>query len=128
MGEEKSYVMLRDLLVYQLSIDLANYCWNIYKDFDWETKKIEGKQFIRSVDSVGANIAEGYGRYHYLDRIKFYYNARGSLLEAKHWALLLYNRSKISNNQFQDLINKLNILNYQLNIYIGSCRQTKDQI
>lgn len=31
--------------------------------------------------SVTANIAEGYGRYHYLDSLKFYSNARGSLNE-----------------------------------------------
>jgi len=41
-----------------------------------------GDQFIRSIDSITANIAEGFGRFHFLDRRKFYYNARGSLLEA----------------------------------------------
>ncbi len=30
-----------------------------------------GDQFIKSIDSVGANIADGYGRFHYLDRINF---------------------------------------------------------
>lgn len=68
---------------------------------NYENKKIIGSQFIRAIDSVGANIAEGYGRYHYLDRIKFYYNSRASLFESKHWVLLLKER-KIINNE--DLI------------------------
>ncbi|NIV36007.1 MAG: four helix bundle protein, partial [Anaerolineae bacterium] len=36
-------------------------------------------QMHRSSKSVMANIAEGYGRYHYLDRLRFFYIARGSL-------------------------------------------------
>ncbi len=38
-------------------------------------------QLLRSCRSATANIAEGWGRYHYLDSNKFYYNARGSLSE-----------------------------------------------
>lgn len=55
-----------------------------------------GNQFIESTDSAGANIAEGYGRYRYLDKIKFYYNARASLKESRHWFELLKER-KITN-------------------------------
>jgi len=40
-----------------------------------------GDQMLRSARSVTANIAEGYGRYHYLDNAKFCRNARGSLYE-----------------------------------------------
>ena len=38
-------------------------------------------QIKRSSRSVTANIAEGYGRFHYLDNIKFCRDARGSLNE-----------------------------------------------
>lgn len=84
-----------------------------------------GDHWITSTDSVGANIAEGYGRFHYLDRIKFYYNSRGSLLESKHWTILMYNRKKISTEEYTLLINKLDSLHKQLNIYIKCCYQTK---
>ncbi|HRZ29314.1 MAG TPA: four helix bundle protein [Candidatus Paceibacterota bacterium] len=43
---------------------------------------IIGTQFITAIDSIGANIAEGCGRFHYLDKNKFMYNARGSLMES----------------------------------------------
>ena len=73
----------------------------MYNNLDWQTKKIMGDQFIESTDSVGANIAEGYSRYHFLDRIKFLYNARGSLAEASdHWIELLNERKKISEKQY----------------------------
>jgi len=38
-------------------------------------------QLKRSSRSVTANIAEGYGRFHYLDNIKFCRDSRGSLNE-----------------------------------------------
>lgn len=73
----------------------------MYEALDWQVKKVMGDQFIRATDSVGANIAEGYGRFHYLDRIKFYYNARGSLSEARfHWAELLNERGKVSQKDY----------------------------
>jgi four helix bundle protein len=63
-----------------------------------------GDQSIRSTDSVGANIAEGYGRFHYLDKIRFYYNARGSLFESKHWLDLFYEREIIGKEKYFELI------------------------
>jgi len=66
-----------------------------------------GFQFVESADSIGANIAEGYGRFHYLDKIKFYYNARGSYKECRfHWLNLLQERKKISldeNNEINSI-------------------------
>ncbi|MEB2782442.1 four helix bundle protein [Algoriphagus sp. C2-6-M1] len=38
-------------------------------------------QLVRVARSATANIAEGWGRFHYLDSNKFYYNSRGSISE-----------------------------------------------
>lgn len=40
-----------------------------------------GDQLMRAARSTTANIAEGYGRFHYLDNAKFCSNARGSCRE-----------------------------------------------
>ena len=114
------YISLNNLKVYQLSREYSRGAWDIYKNFNWQTKKIIGDQFIRSVDSVGANIAEGYGRYHYLDKIKFYYNARGSLLESRHWVELLEERDFIKQPERNLMINIYKNLKPGLNGLISS--------
>src|SRR4029077_731405 len=40
-----------------------------------------GDQLVRAARATTANIAEGYGRFHYLDNAKFCSNARGSCWE-----------------------------------------------
>lgn len=94
----EDYLTLEKLETYKYAIKLSEIAWKIYDDLDFNSKKIMGDQFVETTDSVGANISEGYGRFHYLDRIKFYYHSRGSLLESRHWFNLINNRLLIKNN------------------------------
>jgi len=61
-SKKNTYIALQDLEVYKLALELSKIGWKIYERLDWQTRKINGDQFIESTDSVGANIAEGYGR------------------------------------------------------------------
>lgn len=123
---KKKYIVLKDLEVYQLARELSEMGWEIYDKLDWQDRKTMGDQFIRSTDSVGANIAEGYGRFHYLDKIRFYYNSRGSLLEcAAHWSELLCERNKISEEQFAAFKKIAEQLHLKLNNFIRSTYQSK---
>ncbi|OGF18466.1 hypothetical protein A3G56_00785 [Candidatus Falkowbacteria bacterium RIFCSPLOWO2_12_FULL_45_10] len=119
------YIKLGDLDLYRMAVELSREARPTYEGLNWQDKKIMGDQFIESIDSVGANIAEGYGRYHYKDRIKFYYNARGSLSESKHWGLFSYERGKINKAKFYSLLNKQQALHKKLNSYISSCYNYK---
>lgn len=116
---------LYDLEVYKLAREVSDDGWQLYEKFHWQDKKIFGDQFITSIDSVGANIAEGFGRFHYLDRNKFNYNARGSLLESMHWLSLLFKRNKIKEKEFNVLDVKLRNLSVKLNNYIYSTKKIK---
>jgi four helix bundle protein len=57
-------------------------------------------QIRRSSKSVMANIAEGYGRYHYLDSLRFYYIARGSLEETISHIITAHDLAYIDNARF----------------------------
>jgi four helix bundle protein len=92
---------------------------------NWQNKKIIGDQFIRATDSVGANTAEGYGRFHYLDKIKFYYNARASLKESRHWIELIKERNLASENHISEYFQIYQKLSPKLNAFINSCYKNK---
>ncbi len=118
---------LGSLQVYKVSLEISHKAWNIYSSLPNEFRFNIGSQFIRSVDSIGANIAEGYGRYHFKDKIKFYYNARGSLWESKHWFLLLYHRKLIDQECFESSLDRLDSLGKLLNAFIASTGNPNDK-
>lgn len=122
----KTYILLENLEVYRLARELSAIAWEIYSKLDWETKKINGFQFVESVDSIGANVAEGYSRFHYLDRIKFYYNSRGSFSEAnEHWLELLKERNKVSEKDYKNFKAVALKFSIKLNNFISSTYKAK---
>lgn len=124
----KDYIQIKDLEVYKLAKKLSAIGWVMYDSFDWQTKKIMGDQFIESTDSVGANIVEGYKRYHFLDKIKFYYNARASLAEcSEHWVELLYERKKIKEEAYKEYKAVAASLSIKLSNFISSTYKAKTE-
>jgi len=80
-----AFLNLEDLEIYQLSMEIGEEVWAIVNQWDDISKHTIGTQLIRSVDSIAANISEGFGRYHYKEAKQFCYYARGSLFETKAW-------------------------------------------
>lgn len=121
-----NYIPLKDLKVYQMSRELSRMAWNIYEKLDWRDRKTIGDQFIRSIDSVGANIAEGYARFHYLDKARFYYHSRGSLAEScVHWLELMHERKKISEEEYLSMKKIHKPLEIKLNNMITATKNSK---
>lgn len=114
---------LGKLEIYQLSLKLSSEIWDVYESLPKNLKYNIGDQSLRSVDSIGANIAEGYGRFHYKDSVKFYYNARGSLWESKHWIYLLYRRALLEKERFDKMMEDINLLGKKLNGFIESIKR-----
>ena len=72
-----SYFNLEELEVYQLAEDFSEEIWKVVAGWDYFAKDTVGKQMVRSADSISANIAKGYGRYHYKENRNFCYFSRG---------------------------------------------------
>ena len=76
---------VEDLDIYQMAEDLSDRVWEICTKWDYFAKDTIGKQLVRAADFISANLAEWHGRYHFNDRLKYCYYARGSLEETKSW-------------------------------------------
>jgi len=111
---------LEDLEIYQLSIKIGEEVWQIVTKWDYFAKDTVGKQLVRAVDSVAANISEGFGRYHFKDSKRFYYISRGSLFETKTWLEKSKNRNLVTSEVYDNLIKELNRTGVKLNNFIKS--------
>jgi four helix bundle protein len=109
-----------NLRVYKLSEQLADEIWKIV--FRWNTfaKDTVGKQIVRSADSVGANIAEGTGRYNFQDNQRFVKIARGSLNETQHFLRRAFKRNLLTPTDVKKIKPLVDNLAPQLNSYLKS--------
>ena len=71
----------RDLDVWKKARDLRKEIGELCKKFSSEEKYRLTDQMVRASRSTTANLAEGYGRFHYQENIQFCRQARGSVYE-----------------------------------------------
>ena len=70
-----------DLECYQLALQVLREVYGVAGRLPSEERYNLAHQMRKAAVSAVLNVAEGYGRYHYLDSLRFYYIARGSLSE-----------------------------------------------
>lgn len=113
--------------VYQISMDLGDDVWDVVIKWDFFAKDTIGKQLVRAIDSVAANLSEGYGRYHYKEAKNFSYYSRGSLYETKTWLTKAKNRKLLNEEIFNQMMITIDDISVKLNNYIKSIGKTKNQ-
>ena len=91
---------LEDFKVYNRAMNLGEEIFKIVSTWDSFGKDTIGKQLVRAVDSIAANLSEGLGRYHYKEVKNFSFYARGSLFETKTWLAKAHGRRLITDIQF----------------------------
>ncbi len=79
--EQKVFRTFEDLETYQAAREFRKEMYQVNRRLPAFEKFELGSQIRRAAVSLTNNIAEGHGRYHYLEQIKFLLNARGSLEE-----------------------------------------------
>lgn len=109
-----------DLEIYKISVEVSIDVYKLTKKFPKEETYGIVDQLKRAVTSIGANIAEGFGRYFFKDKLVFFYHARGSLFEVKHFLEIAYRMEYISEEEKNALFAQLNNLSVKLNNFISS--------
>ena len=101
---------------------IADAIYKIAARWDDFARDVVGKQIARSADSIGANIAESFGRFHFGEKIQFLYYSRGSLFETKYWLNRAVARELISSTESQNYSTRLTDIARQLNAFTASLK------
>lgn len=125
--ENEQYLSLNKINAYKISFNLSNYVWEIVIKWDYFIKDTVGKQFVKAIDSISANIAEGFGRFFKKDKIKFYHYSKGSIYEALDWLQKSKIRKLLTEEQYNYLLKQLKSLPKEINslIFYTNKRLTK---
>ena len=113
---------LEELRVYAAAERLADLVWDVVLSWDRFARETVGGQLVRAADSVGANIAKGFGRASAADNQRFVRIARGSLYEARHFLRRADHRKLLSAESRKALHATLDELLPLLNAYLASLR------
>jgi four helix bundle protein len=115
---EGNFLTLNDISSYKISFNLSNYIWQTVIKWDYLPKDTVGKQWIRAIDSISANIAEGFGRRSKKDKINFYRYAYGSVKECLDWNEKARARKLLTDEQYKYIFNQLQLLPREINYLI----------
>lgn len=116
--ENRKYLKLNDIEAYKISFHLSNYVWDLVLKWEYFEKKTIGAQFVDAADSIPANIAEGFGRYHKKDKVKFFRYSFGSLKECFDWNEKAKVRKLLSEDEYKHIFSELDKLPKSINTLI----------
>ena len=116
---------MEELRVLQSAEMLADSVWDIVKGWRAFERDTVGKQLVRATDSIGANIAEAFGRFYYGEKLRFLYYARGSLFETKYWLNRARERELLNEEQFTVLRTRIKEVVRQLNAFANVVRRQR---
>lgn len=108
MDNNRKIRSFTDLKVWQEGHQLVILIYRNTKNFPREEIYSLIDQMRRAVVSITSNIAEGFGRKSYKEKIQFYYLAQGSLTELKNQLLIARDLKYLSERDFQEIAKKTN--------------------
>jgi len=113
---------MEDIRVLKSAEQIADAIYKVAVQWDEFAQDVVGKQIARAADSIGANIAESFGRFHFGEKIQFLYYARGSVFETKYWLNRAAVRDLMSSADSQYYVTRLTDIARQLNLYVSSLK------
>ncbi len=117
---------LETLQIWQRSLEFARLvCKEILPLLPFHEKRALAEQLRRSVQSIPANIAEGYGRYYFQESVRFCYIARGSLEETFSHLALAHELAYLPDETYKNLTAEIQELRGMLNGYIAYLKESK---
>ena len=107
MNNKSEFRSFESLNVWQEARKIRNEIFQLCKSFPKEETYKLTDQMVRSSRSIGNNIAEGYGRYHYQENIQFCRQSRGSAYEVIDHLITALDCEYINKNKYESLREKI---------------------
>lgn len=126
MGNREKTEGFEQLEVWEKSIDIAVEIYKLTNSFPKSEIYSLANQMRRASSSISANIAEGYGRHSYKEKLQFYKIANGSLLETKSFCYLANRLEYISRSQLDNLLDSFISIQKMINALIRSIRNNNE--
>ena len=120
MGRKKSF---EDLEAWQIGRSIALRIYELTRDFPKDEAFTVASQIREAATSVPANIADGFGRQHFMDQAKFYLNAKGSLQELKSHLLISIELGFVDDGKCASVLRAIDELSMVLNDLISETKK-----
>jgi four helix bundle protein len=122
---ESKIKQFKDLKAWQEGYKMVLIIYRITNRFPKEELYCLTSQMRRAAISVTSNIAEGFGRIGYKDKLRFYYLANGSITELKNQINIAFGIGYVKALEIKELVDKTNSTHKILN---GLIRSTKNHL
>ncbi len=130
-SQPRGIATFEDLDVWKFSVQLRKNISSLVKSFPAEEKFRLADQMIRAFRSVTANIAEGFGRFHFQESIQFCRQARGSLYELFDHLHVALEEGYLSKDKFEklreDVLRATKVLNGYIRYLANSKQKQLDE-
>jgi four helix bundle protein len=103
-----------DLIVWQKGHELVIQVYKITGTFPPKETYSLIDQMRRAASSVTSNVAEGFGRQTYKEKVQFYYLAKGSLTELKNQIYIAKDVGYLKNLESNELFLQANVVDQLL--------------
>ena len=107
-----------DLIVWKEGHTLVLMVYKITKTFPKEEIYSLTNQMRRSAISITSNIAEGFGRKSYKEKLQFYYQSIGSLTELYNQVIIAHDVNYLNDKEYNAFEKQLLIVYKLLNAFI----------
>lgn len=125
MSSSKDILSFKDLKVWKKGRKIRKQISKLTESFPAEERFRLKDQLIRASRSVTANIAEGYGRFHYQENIQFCRQARGSLYELLDHLSCAGDEGYLTRDEIEDLSQQITNCIKLVNGYISYLKKAK---
>jgi four helix bundle protein len=119
---ETKIKLFTDLIVWKEGHKLAVLIYQTTRKFPREEMYSLSDQMRRASVSITSNIAEGFGRQGYKEKIQFYYIAHGSLTELENQLFIAKDVGYINGHDFEEIMSQANNVHALL---VGFIKKTK---